>query len=270
MPIKPSWANRTQSFWGPHVITYQGKFILYYSAMRNDDEGMAIGVAIAESPEGPYQDVGQPLLMGSGYSHIDPFVFEDFETGKAFLFWGSDRSPIFAQQLSDDRTHLQDGSHSKVVLEPDLIYPYEELIEAPWIIKRNDWYYLFYSGDFCCGKNAHYALLIARSRNILGPYQRMAEVSKDKSSVILKENEHWHALGHNAIFTDLSGVDWLFYHAIEPANPSILVAGEEFGSRRVLLVDRIAFTEGNWPSFPAVSPSIITVEGPFIGEYDHD
>src|ERR671932_2948165 len=58
LPVKPSWASRTQDFWAPHVVADGGQYYLYFSAALDGGEGMAIGVATATSPRGPFVDRG--------------------------------------------------------------------------------------------------------------------------------------------------------------------------------------------------------------------
>ncbi len=264
LPQKPVWASQTQSFWAPFAMERAGRYYLFFTAQLDNRLGMALGTGISDSPAGPFRDSGQPLVVGAGCTHIDPFVFEEPESNETFLFWGSDRAPIYAQALDNDLLHLKAGSQPILILEPDLIYPYEELVEAAWVVRRNGWYILFYSGSNCCGNNPHYAVMVARSRYLLGPYQRLAEISPKKSSVILEQNGRWIAPGHNCILTDCAGTDWLFYHAVDPQEPYILVDGKVMGSRRVLLMDPIRYNPDGWPEISGGGPSIELRPGPVI------
>ena len=94
LPVKPAWASRTQDFWAPHVIAADGRYIMYFSAkpdaaLTDDTQGLCLGVATAVFPQGPFTDIGKPLLCGEGFVNIDPMAFDDPATGKRLLFFNS-------------------------------------------------------------------------------------------------------------------------------------------------------------------------------------
>jgi arabinan endo-1,5-alpha-L-arabinosidase len=103
---------------------------------------------------------------------------------------------------------------------------------------RAPYYYLFFSGDNCCGPNAHYAALVARSRSATGPFE-----VREEPVVALRGN--WIAPGHNAVATDSAGNDWIVYHAVDRRRPRSK-ADAEINSRRVMLIDRLVWEDG-WP-----------------------
>lgn len=214
MPTKPSWASSTQDFWAPHVMEDRGIYYLYYSAAQDSGEGMAIGAATATSPRGPFRDSGHPLVGGAGFEHIDPMAFDDPKTGKRLLYWGSGFQPIKVREMAEDRLHFAPGK----ILHPVSDMPFENLIEGPFVVFRNGYYYLFYSGDNCW-KGSAYAIMVARSRSAFGPFEKLAEVTRKADSAILRYSEHWHAPGQNSIITDRAGTDWLIYHAVDPLMP---------------------------------------------------
>jgi len=260
LPTKPTWASKTQDFWAPHPVQRGKDVLLYYAANPDTKAGMCIGVARASSPAGPFVDSGAPLVCGEGFTTIDAFVLDDPKTKKSYLFWGSNSAPIVARELAADGVSFAPGSEVKPVFEPDRKAPYENLIEGPWIVIKDGHYVLFYSGDNCCGKNAHYAVLVARADDALGPYTRRD--AAHGGPVLVEKNDHWIGPGHNAVATDASGQDWLLYHALDPKRPSepcpttasgvpeegVLACGKngELPSRRPLLVDRITWRDG-WP-----------------------
>ncbi len=169
LPEKPSWARETQDFWAPYVVQDGDRYLMYYSATPDvcdvPERGHCLAIATATSPAGPFVDMGLPLLLGMGFEYIDPMVFDDPASGKRFLYWGSGFQPIKVQELAADRMSFAPGS------EPtDLIWPnpvkgaFPRLVEAAWVIRHDDFYYLFYSGDNCCGPDAEYGVMVARSR----------------------------------------------------------------------------------------------------------
>src|SRR5690606_8407366 len=119
-----------------------------------------------------------------------------------YIYWGSHHEPILVQKLSSDGLSLV--GEPSIALNPAPHIRYSRLVEAPWIIKRGDYYYLFWSGDnYIPGE---YALSVGRSTSPLGPFERYW------GNPILQGDHHWASPGHNALIQDDAGQDWLFYH----------------------------------------------------------
>ena len=183
-------------------------------------------------------------------------AFQDPADGRWWLFWGSGFEPIQARELAPDGLAFAPGSVATPVLEPDPYLEYENLVEGAWVVARDGWYYLFYAGDSCCvGPN--YAVLVARSRAVTGPYEKLAAARDADSSAILVEEGRWDAPGHNAVVTDAAGHDWLLYHAIDRE--------QRFGLHenlmRKMLLDRIEWVDG-WPTVAGEAPSTGSQPGP--------
>ena len=250
LPVKPDWARHTQDFWAPSVIYDGATYIMYYSATPDvcpDPEyGHALAIATSSSPAGPFVDMGMPLLLGMGFEYIDPMAFDDPATGKRLLYWGSGFQPIKVQELAEDRMSF--ASDSQPI---DLIWPnpvkgaFPRLVEAAWVIRHDDFYYLFYSGDNCCGPDAVYGVMVARSRSATGPFETLEDAKGVPHSLMLYKSERWLAPGHNAIVTDKAGQVWIVYHAIDVTRPRQRQE-DEINSRRILLIDRIEWRDG-WP-----------------------
>jgi len=255
MPVRPSWASGTQKFWAPHVVERDGSFILYFSAEHDRRDGHCVGAARAAAPGGPFVDVGEPVVCGKGFVHIDPMAFDDPRTGKRLLYWGSGFEPLRAQELAADRVRLAPGSSPVMLVGVDPGERYGRLVEGAWVVYREPWYVLFYSGDNCCGDEAHYAVLVARSRAATGPFTRLAAAEGRPTSAVVEANDRWNAPGHNAVITDAAGTDWLLYHAIDRRRPALegRIEGDR-DVRRVLLMDPITWREG-WPSAPGAPSS---------------
>jgi hypothetical protein len=243
LPEKPNWANT--HFWAPHVLFDPGlkKYVLFYSGESNDEQtGKCLGVAYSDSPEGPFIDKGSPLLCGAGFINIDPMAIIDPATKKKLLYWGSDSKPLKVQEMSADWSSFLPGSKPKELIWANGEKNYTRLIEGAWLDIDRGQYYLYYSGDNCCGTNANYALLVARSNHALGPFEPMGHRLPVKSSVILEKDSAWLAPGHNSIFKDKEGNKWIAYHAIkaDPADPKKVSGG------RQMLIKRIYYKDG-WP-----------------------
>jgi arabinan endo-1,5-alpha-L-arabinosidase len=250
MPEKPGWAGDTQDFWAPSVIRDGERYVMYYSATpdvcHEPERGHCLAVATATSPAGPFVDIGMPLLLGMGFEYIDPMAFDDPLTGKRLLYWGSGFQPIKVQELAEDRISFAPGS-----LPIDLVWPnpvegaFPRLVEAAWVIHHDGFYYLFYSGDNCCGPDAHYGVMVARSESAMGPFETLEQAKGVPHSLMLFKSERWLAPGHNSIVTDAAGETWIVYHAIDVNRPRQRQQ-DEINSRRILLIDRIRWKDG-WP-----------------------
>ncbi|UOQ73571.1 family 43 glycosylhydrolase [Hymenobacter cellulosilyticus] len=235
---------------GPHVTEHVGRYYMYYSALPDGTDTYCLAVATADAPAGPFTDIGQPLQCGPGFLNIDPMVFDDPATGKCLLYWGSGFGPLLVRELAPDRISFAPGSEARELVHPipgDDPENYQSLLEGSWVVLREGWYYLFYSGNNCCGDAAHYGVMVARSRQATGPFETLAQATGEGHSIILETNRHWRAPGHNSIVTDAAGQDWLAYHAIDPQQPTFDAIDDAQGySRRVMLLDRIEYHNG-WP-----------------------
>ncbi|MDQ6845658.1 MAG: glycoside hydrolase family 43 protein [Bacteroidota bacterium] len=250
LPQKPTWASTTQSFWAPDVLydSAINQYVMFYCAKNNDTTvNMCIGVAFSKDPEGPFIDKGSPLLQGKGFSNIDPMAMIDPQTGKKILYWGSDFAPIKVQDLTDDWKSFKDGSTTNAVLFPDKNKEYSKLIEGAWVDYHDGKYYLYYSGDNCCGDRANYAVMVARADNAFGPFETLGEANGTGSSVILAKDSTWTAPGHNSILKDNKGNTWIAYHAIwSDEAEKERQNGKNKYVRRVMCIEPVIYRNG-WP-----------------------
>ena len=231
VPDRPAWTppgTDNGDMWAPHIVRFGQTYYLYFAARYLETAQMAIGVATSDDPAGPFRDaIGKPLIVGDrGFDAIDPFVMQVDRT--KYIYWGSDGVPIRVQQLSADGLSLVD--HPKDLLAPSH-RPYEGLVEAAWVLQHGGFFYLMYSGDACCGEDAHYAVMVARSTSPTGPFAR------DPDNPILAEDARFAAPGHNATIRDDAGSDWIVYHA--------MIRGD-FTNYRYLFIDPIEWVDG-WP-----------------------
>jgi len=240
LPNKPNWAGR--DFWAPHVL-YDAdikKYILFYSG--ESGHGKCLGIAYADLPQGPFKDSGTPLICGEGFINIDPMAFIDPQSKKKYLYWGSDHQPIKVQEMKDDWSDFKAHSHPIPVMEAGQEKEYDRLIEGAWVDYHEGYYYLYYSGDNCCGPNASYAVLVARSKQPTGPFERLGTANGSNRSVFLEKDSLWLAPGHNSIFRDNKGQAYIAYHAI-PINPT---TEKPDAYERVALIQPINYQHG-WP-----------------------
>lgn len=259
LPVKAKWANKTDSYWAPFVIYANRKYYLYFSAEQNDKSGMGIGVAISDNPLGPFNPEDKPIVYGKSFENIDPTVYIDSTTNKVYLYWGSGFKPIKVQEMDGNLLTLKEGSRPQ-----DIIFTssknYEILVEGPWIIHKNNYYYMFYSGDNCCGDKAHYAVLIARSKSPIGPFVTISEDTRCADNSILVENDYWLAPGHNSIIQDDNNDYWILYHAINRSKKAPI--GEDKYTARELLIDKLIWESNGWPK--KMTPSHFKTVVPYV------
>ena len=114
-------------------------------------------------------------------------------------------------------------------------------IEAPFIFKHtNGYYYLFVSIDYCCkGVNSTYKIIVGRSKKVKGPYldDQGADLANAGGKLVLKGNDNWHGVGHNAVVRD-GKQDYLIFHGYD-ANDA---------GKSKLLLEKITWDKDGWPN----------------------
>ncbi|MCP3166275.1 glycoside hydrolase family 43 protein [Myxococcus qinghaiensis] len=225
---RPSWA--TGDFWAPEIHRVGSRFIAYYTA-RHSDGKLSIGAATSNSALGPFTDLGRPLIHDAGMGMIDATFFTD-TAGTGYLVWKADGNavgqptPIYGQALSADGLSLV-GTR-RTLITNNLGWE-GGVVEAPWVVARGGYYYLFYSGN--AYYNSTYAVGVARATSPLGPYTKAG-------APILATGGGWVGPGHNSVVNGPGGETVMVYHAWNSAHTA-----------RVMLVDAISWPNG-WPAVP--------------------
>jgi beta-xylosidase len=228
----PSWSDGSR-FWAPELARQGDSYLAYYSAPRKNG-GMCVAVASAVEPSGPYQDDGPLVCQRDG--SIDPSVVRNV-SGWPFLVWKEDRNArgvttaIWIQPLSQDGTRLT-GVRRKILTATGRGWE-SGVVEGPQIVRRHGWNYLFYSGNLCCGPNCEYAMGVARSRGLYGPWRR------DRRNPILDSDDDWLCPGHGSVAQSPDGRWWMLYAAYNAVGT--------ISPGRSLLLDPIRWTRDAWP-----------------------
>lgn len=233
---RPAWS--VGNYWAPEIAQDRGRYFIYYTARRREGP-LCVAVATAASPSGPYTDRGPLLCQDAG--SIDAFPIRD-ERGRFFLVWKEDGNsrnqptPIWAQSLSADGTQLV--GERRELIRNDAQWE-AQLVEGPFIMRRGRYFYMFYSGNACCGRECNYAMGVARARNLLGPWE------KNPANPILRGNDEWRCPGHGSIVSvgggrRGGGRDYLLYHAYHPTD--MVYVG------RQALLDEVRWGSNNWPT----------------------
>jgi len=203
--------------WASHVVERDGKFYWYVTVEHGTIPGKSMGVAVSDSPTGPFKDaIGAALVTNdmttehsSGYwDDIDPAVYID-DKGEAYIFWGN--VICYYAKLKDNLIEL-DGDIQTIDL------PY--FTEAPYIHKKGDWYYLTYAYQF--PEKTAYAM----SKSLTGPWEfkgLLNEVAGNSNT------------NHQSII-EFKGKDYFIYH-----NGAIPTAGSSY--RRSVCIDYLYYNE---------------------------
>jgi beta-xylosidase len=239
---KPKWG--TTKFWAPviHRVA-DDKLIAYFSAFSPGRGKMCIGAARASTMAGPWHDLGHPLVCDAHNGLIDAHVFYDASTERRYLYYktdGNSHTPkdptiIYGHQLTANG--LGFVGKRRALIHNTLGWE-GDVVEAPWLLHRGNFYYLFYSGFRYC--DATYGVGIARARSPLGPFTK-------KSGPILRSNATWSGPGHNAVVRT-GGSARIVYHAWSGKHTC-----QDDGSRK-LMIDRIGW-KGGWPVIGNGTPS---------------
>ena len=240
-----------RDYWAPEVIEYNGKYIMHYSARRQEDDSLRIGVAVSDSPMGPFEDVYDKMPMFDfGYAAIDGHVFID-DDGKKYFYYSRDcseniindnrESHIYVAELTEDLLALKD--EGKLLISPTEKYEKATHLfdgknvywnEGPFIVKHNGIYHLMCSANFFASKD--YCLCGAWSK-----YPDKDFVKYEKP--LLKEIKgKMSGPGHNSV-VKIGENDYLcVYHVLtDSAHPS--EDRQVFMSRMKIVNDRIVIEE---------------------------
>ncbi|KAH7103782.1 glycoside hydrolase family 43 protein [Auriculariales sp. MPI-PUGE-AT-0066] len=219
-----SWARR--AVWAPAAVERNGKYYLYFAAndIQTDDEVGGIGVGIADTPEGPYQDaIGQPLIdkYHNGAQPIDQDVFID-DDGQAYIIYGGHGHANIAL-LNEDMISIgtfSDGTQFKEITP-------ENYVEGSQMFKRNGKYVFMWSEGGWTGPD--YAVSYAISDSPLGPFQRIAKILAQDSAIATGS-------GHNGVI-NVPGTDiWYIVYHRRPL-------GDTDGNHRQVCYDRMYFND---------------------------
>lgn len=176
---RPDWAYQTvngvENFWAPEIVEHDGTFYLYYAASTFGANTSAIGLTTNTTldPEDPdYAWVDQGLVWQStagedNYNAIDAGVVVD-ENGDGWMSFGSFWGGIQLLPLEWPSGKVVPGAEP-VTIASRIGAP--NAIEAPYLLYRDGYYYLFVSRDSCCkGLDSTYNIAVGRSESVTGPY----------------------------------------------------------------------------------------------------
>lgn len=261
LPKPPTWAASGAQWWAPDVVysaTYKRYYLTYVvtdtvravSGAPSCDKDSAIAVATSSTPVGPWRVAKTPLVppvrTGTGCSFattIDPDVLGNTVRDRGVLFFGGFRGGIQGQRVRFSRYGMAlTGTRQRITTHR---------YEAPNVVRRGTFYYLFASAGHCCkGALSEYGVLAGRSTRPLGPYKdregnSLMAARTGGTPVLHTNSNRWVGPGHTSVLRDFGGQWWSFHHAIDRFDPYF--AGRLGFTRRPVLLDPLDWVNG-WPS----------------------
>lgn len=229
----PAWITERfgelGSLWAPDISSFGGVYHLYYAASTFGSNHSCIGHATKASlsSSDPWADLGPVICSNDNgsvdnWNAIDPNVALDAQ-GRPFLafgsFWGG--LELIALDPSGARA---DTAITRIASRP------ETSIEAPFIVQRGSYYYLFASFDSCCrGADSTYNVRVGRSTSLQGPYldRTGLDMMRGGGTMVLSGDSRWRGPGHNAVLERGDDDYVIVYHAYDALNggtPNLRVA----------------------------------------------
>jgi len=262
----PEWAKEAVKdfkghIWAPDIAYFNNQYYLYYSVSSFGKNTSCIGLATNKTldpndPDFKWIDHGKVIQSFPGktnWNAIDPnlIVAED---GTPFLVFGSFWDGLKLAKLTPDAKKVDDNlneiptiaSRKKSSDEPNPrsidnnpVDAGGNAIEAPFVFKKGNYYYLFASIDYCCkGAKSTYKIIVGRSENIKGPFldKKGKNLATGGGSIVLQGDENWHGVGHNSTYT-FNERDYLIFHGYDANDNGI----------PKLIIKELQWDSNSWP-----------------------
>jgi arabinan endo-1,5-alpha-L-arabinosidase len=233
----PAWwaeavpAHQGLDVWAPKLFALDGRFHVLYAISTFGKNTSAIGLASADSPDAAdWRDDGLVVQSQAGddFNAIDPDLFVDPRTQRLWMTYGSFWHGIRVTEV--DRSTL------RPIGETRFIAAHRGGIEAPTLVRRGDWWYLFVSWDFCCrGVDSTYNIRVGRASSPFGPFtdREGRPMLEGHGELIEAGGLRWKGPGHQDVFGDL-----LVRHAYDAQD----------GGKSHLRLSTLRWSADGWPS----------------------
>jgi GH43 family beta-xylosidase len=250
-------AFMTDAFWAPEIHKINGRYVMTGTSWSSTYGRLVIALATSSRIDGPYAIQPNPIVADTANAPsvnvLDSHIFQDHD-GRVYFLWKRDSNAstgtngtIRIREMNASGTAFLPGSVESIILDNTVGGWERNLAEAPWMMRRGGFYYLFYSGGFI---DTTYSLGVARGTSPTGPFTRSA------ANPILTHNATWAGPGHGGFALDRDGVVWHLYHARHADDP-------DYG--RVQMLDRVLWSADGWPTFGnGETPSFTPQVGPRV------
>ncbi|HOP58858.1 MAG TPA: family 43 glycosylhydrolase [Bacteroidales bacterium] len=254
----PAWITsdmvpglRGSGYWAPDISYVNGTYYLYYSYSAFGKNTSVIGVATNKTlhygEEGykwiDHGPVVQSVPNRDFWNAIDANLIMDGEQG--WLSFGSFWGGIKLVKLSPDLLTVAKPEVWYTIarrprsFELDTADPGDGPVEAPFIYKHGDYFYLFISIDYCCrGLKSTYKVMVGRSHNVEGPYldKEGKSLANGGGTLVAQGNEFWAAVGHSAHY-DFDGKSYIIMHGYDKLD----------NGRSKLIIREMKWDTEGWP-----------------------
>lgn len=256
----PNWVKdavplfKGNGFWAPDISFFNGQYYLYYAASTFGKNTSAIGLATnktLDEKDSNYHWIDHGIVIASQqdkdrFNAIDPNFILD-EKGQAWLtfgsFWGGLKLVKLNKdgmaETTDHARFLSIASRNKNDFSMPDSLDAKGAIEAPFIYRKNGFYYLFTSFDLCCkAEKSTYKIAIGKSKKVTGPYldKQGVDMLHGGGTILLKGDENWFGLGHNAV-CNFDGAYYIIYHAYDAHD----------GGKPKLQIKKMEWNKDGWP-----------------------
>ncbi len=216
-PNGAPWAHPftggSNTLWAPDVSFHNGRYHLYYSASTFGSRNSAIFLATSTTAQpGSWTNQGVVAQTNNASDHnaIDPNLIVD-QSGAWWLTYGSFWTGIKMIRLNPSTGKPLDGTRYSLAQR---LSSAGGAVEAPFIVYRSGYYYLFVSFDYCCrGTSSTYRVMVGRSTSITGPYadRNGVRLTSGGGTEVLATHGNIHGPGHQTLWPDTDG--WVMaYH----------------------------------------------------------
>lgn len=259
MSVIPKWTHDSvpgfrNHIWAPDIIRWHNRWWMAYSCSTFGKNGSAIGLLSCRTLKWQIWD-DEGCIVASrekrdNWNAIDPNFIID-EDDQPWLVWGSFWDGIQLARL-DSTMHLATGEKPRTIARrydpsyepsepnPTSTFAGTNAIEAPFIFKHGDYYYLFVSWDYCCrGSKSNYHVVVGRSLKVEGPYldDRGKDMLMGGGRLFLEgDKKDYEAAGHCAAYS-INGEDIFVCHGYSIAHKGAAI----------LIKRKMEWTSDGWP-----------------------
>ena len=253
----PEWAVKAVPgfrghIWAPDISYHNGLYYLYYAVSAFGKNTSCIGVAVnktldSASKDFKWEDKGkviQSVPNRDMWNAIDANLIID-EKGIPWLNFGSFWDGIKMVKLNSDLLSVAEPQEWYSLASRKRDFSLADslagnaAIEAPFIFKKNKYYYLFVSFDYCCrAEKSDYKIMVGRSEKVSGPYldKQGTNMVWGGGSLVQQGDSIWYGVGHNAAY-NFDGKDYIIFHGYDASDKG----------KSKLIIEELKWDKDGWP-----------------------